>query len=82
MNSPYDKLSPDNSGENNVGKTLRTSKTLWANLLMSGLASVAVFFQSDWIVEHPQYAGYASIVMGVVNVLLRIFGTSKPIVGV
>lgn len=56
-------------------KTVFQSKTVWLNAIVALLAiydQIAPFIPAEWV---PKIAA----VVGVLNILLRVFSTSKPV---
>lgn len=64
-----------------MGKSLRTSKTFWFNVLTAAVSVGTYLVNSDLVAQYPQVVAIGGTVVGVLNVLLRLV-TKEPIQGV
>lgn len=59
------------------GKKWYASKTFWFNLLALVVVAAAAFGYTGELPE--EWEGYATLIVGVINILLRLFKTKMPI---
>ncbi len=84
MANPYDGLTPpeqEETGEVNMGKGLFQSKTFWVNLITAAVSIGTYVMNSDFLANNPEVVAIGGLVIGGLNVVLRLL-TGEPIKGI
>ena len=65
-----------------MGKSALGSKLTWVGGLTAIVSFLTTLQESEVIAQNPQLVGWVGVAVGVGTVLLRIFGTSKPVTSI
>lgn len=61
-----------------MSKPITKSKTFWVNILVVATAAITAMIDTSIIQENPQIVAYGAMILGIINVFLRMI-TKDPI---
>ena len=61
-----------------MSKPITKSKTFWVNILVVAAAGLAAMIDTSTIQANPQFVAYGAMMLGMINVFLRLT-TKEPI---
>ena len=61
-----------------MGKPITSSRTFWVNILTVAVAGFAAMVDTSVIQQNPQLVAYGAMILGVINIVLRMV-TKDPI---